>query len=107
MFEFLFHNEDEAIRVKKIEKKIPHSLSHVLSHASTGKVIQGVESHHLALLTIRKKGSLYLLGIQYERNADGEIFTERHDSVVETEDEAVKFFSNFNLGEISWIGGVA
>lgn len=102
-------NQKEDVEEKKAAPPvvISNSLSHVLSHASTGKIIQGIESHRLALVTIRKKGPLFLLGVQYERDAGGEIFTERHDSMVETEEEARKFFANFGLGEISWIGEMA
>jgi hypothetical protein len=97
--------EKEQKEVVKVKPRVSRSLEHVLANAGRGKIIRGVDSYHLALVTIHKKGDLYLLGVQFERDADGEIFTERHDSMVESFDEAKSFFSKFGLGEINWIGG--
>ena len=97
--------EKEQKEVVMVKPRVSRSLEHVLANAGNGKSFRGVDSFRLALVTVRKKNGLFLLGVQFERNADGEIFTERHDSMVESFDEAKSFFSKFGLGEINWIGG--
>jgi hypothetical protein len=100
-FDKMIKNEDKKAKIKL--PSITHSLEHVLARAGD-KMVQGIDSNRLALVSIRKKENFYLLGIQYERRVGTEIFTERHDSAFESKEDAIKFFSKFGLGEISWLG---
>jgi hypothetical protein len=56
--------EKEQKEVVKVKPRVSRSLEHVLANAGRGKIIRGVDSYHLALVTIHKKGDLYLLGVQ-------------------------------------------
>lgn len=91
---------------KKVKAKLPaicHSLEHVIINAGE-KMVQGVDSNRLALVSVRKKENFYLLGVQFEHRVGTEIFTERHDTIFDSKEDAIQFFSKFGLGEISWLG---
>lgn len=101
IFDKIFNKTEveEAIKPKPI---IPRSLEHVLNSVGE-RTVQGVDSEKIALISVRRKDNSYMVGIQFEKKVGSEIFTERHDTVVDSVEEAARFFSDFKLGKIFWL----
>lgn len=101
IFDKIFNKTEveETVEPKPI---IPKSLEHVLNSAGE-RTIQGVDSERIALISVRCKDNFYMVGIQFEKEVGSEIFTERHDIVVDSVEEAARFFDDFKLGEIFWL----
>ena len=68
-----------------------------------GESIRGIESNQIALVSVQRRSSGYAVEVEYEtEDVDGH-FTNRHSLLVDSVKEAVDFFDQYNIGEVTWI----
>ena len=101
MFELF--RRDEIVE-ENPEFNIPKNLEYAIVNAKVRERIQGIDSNRLALISVEKKNEdIFEVGIEFERELDGETIIDKHNTLTESSEKARAFFSDYGLGEISWL----
>lgn len=86
---------------------INEELRYVIRNSKYGQEVKAIDSKLLALISVKKQNEGIAVSIEFERQLDGDIFTEIHKTVVDNEDAAIMFFSKMGIcGQMSWIGDI-
>jgi len=97
--------KEKMLEAQAVKERINRNLGiyATLIRLDFDEEVRGVDDNLIAVIVMERRPSGYAVGIEYEsRDGDG-YFTHVHRTLVNTVDDAVKFFDGFGVGEVSWL----
>lgn len=90
-----------------IQIEISKDLLHVILYGDIDKEFKGIDNSKLALISVKRQSdNSILVGIEFERNNNSDIFNEIHKTIANNANEAIEFFRSYGItNELSWLEG--
>lgn len=80
------------------------SLALAIKNCKVNREVRGIEKHKVALISFKRlRTGNISVGIEYEIMHDEDLLTEKHYTVVETEQHALAFFVGYGIYDVVWL----
>lgn len=80
------------------------SLALAIKNCKVNREVKGIEKHKVALISFKRlRTGDISVGIEYEIMNDKDLLTEKHYTVVDTEQRALAFFVGYGVYDVVWL----
>ena len=88
---------------KEIKNKKYHNILVAMVKMKNLDIVKGIDNNKIALVSIEKRGTKFLVGVEEEIQDNFGYFEKRHQEYVTSIDDAIDFFDSNGIGEITWL----